>query len=242
VPWPLPLIGILAYLSWINIALLAFNLVPAFPLDGGRVLRSLLWAWKRDLRWATRIASAIGSGFAFLMIGWGIFRFLIGDFVGGIWSFLIGLFIRNASQMSYRQILLRETLSGEPVGRLMTPNPVTIQPADSVKTIVEDYLYKYPYKSYPVVQDGNLLGCVTIDQVKQIPRAEWSQRTAESVAAPCSSENMIEPQADAGKALSRMSNAHVSRLMVVDHGRLVGIIALRDLANYFSRKLEFEGA
>jgi Zn-dependent protease len=238
--WPISTVGVLSYLAWINLVLLAFNLVPAFPLDGGRVLRSILWAWKKNLSRATRIASAIGSGFAFLLMGWGIFTFIFGNFIMGAWYFLIGIFIRNASQVSYKQVLLRTALAGEPVSRFMTAQPVSVPASASVKEVVEDYLYKYPYKLYPVVRDGQLLGCLALDQIKLIPKEQWSSRTAESVAAPCSSENIIEPNADATKALSAMSRTHTNRLMVVDHGHLLGIVALRDLVLFLSRKLELE--
>lgn len=238
--WPLPAVGVLHYLAWINLIVLAFNLVPAFPLDGGRVLRSALWGWKKDIRWATWLASGIGTAFAYALLAWGIFSFFFGNFVGGIWLFLIGLFLRSASRMSYQQVLLQQSLSGEPVRRFMTANPVTVAPAASVKSIVEDFLYKYPYKFYPVVEHGQLLGCITLDQVKQVPKDEWERRTAESVAAPCSRDNIVEPETDAAKALSTMSRNHVSRLMVVDHGELVGVVALKDLLNFLTRKLELE--
>jgi Zn-dependent protease/CBS domain-containing protein len=240
--WPASWTGVFTYLAWINFVLLAFNLVPAFPLDGGRVLRSILWAWKKNLRWATRIASFLGTAFALLLIAWGVFNFMFGNFVAGIWYLLIGLFIRNASQVSYQQVLMREALSGEPIRRFMTTDPLTVTPNTSVRQIVDDFLYKYPYKSYPVVSDGNLLGCVTLDRVKDVPREEWNARTAESLATPCSPDNTIEPDADAVKALSKMTHSQASRLMVVDHGQLIGIVALKDLANFLSRKLELEQA
>jgi Zn-dependent protease len=241
--WPVAVRGVLAYLAWINIVVLAFNLVPAFPLDGGRVLRSILWWARKNLRWATRIASAIGVAFAFALMVWGLFSiFLIGNLIGGIWAFLIGLFIRNASRASYQQVLLRDVLAGEPVSHFMSANPVTVPPTLTVRELVDNYLYRYPYKFYPIVKDGELVGCVSVDQVKQIPREEWDHRTAETMASPCSRDNMIEPTADASKALSTMTRAQVSRLMVVDHGRLLGIVALRDLLNYLSRKMELEGA
>ncbi len=103
--WPRPVAGVLDYLGWVNVLLLAFNLVPAFPLDGGRVFRSALWAWRKNLLWATRVASGLGSLFAVLLMGWGVFSFVTGSFVGGVWYFIIGLFILNASRMSYRQVL-----------------------------------------------------------------------------------------------------------------------------------------
>ena len=238
--WPITATAVLSYLAWINCALLAFNLVPAFPLDGGRVLRSALWAWKRNLRWATRIASNLGAFFGLLLMGWGVFVFLFGNFVNGMWCFLIGLFIRHASQASYQQMLLREVLAGEPVSHFMTRDPVTVAPSDSVKSIVDHYLYRYPYRFYPIVENGELQGCVSIDRIKMLPREQWEQSTAQSVAVPCSTENMIGPDADATEALTTMSRNHAGRLMVVDHGHLVGIVALKDLLNFLSRKLEFE--
>jgi Zn-dependent protease/predicted transcriptional regulator len=240
--WPVPVNGVLWYLAWINVLLLAFNLMPAFPLDGGRVLRSALWAWKKNLHWATRIAAGIGTAFGFVLMGLGILDFFRADFIGGIWLFIIGLFIRGASQTSYRQVVVREALAGESVRRFMTQNPVIVSPSATIRTIVDDFLYKYPYKFYPVVSDGHLLGCLNIDQVKQVPKEEWERRTAESVVAPCSQENVIAPETDAAKALATMSKNQVSRLMVVDHGQLLGVVALKDLVNYLSRKLELEGA
>jgi Zn-dependent protease/CBS domain-containing protein len=238
--WPIPVTGVLSYLAWINVVLLAFNLVPAFPLDGGRVLRSILWAIKKNLRWATRVASLIGTGFAFLLMAWGIFSFIFNNFIMGVWYFLIGMFIRNASQMSYQQVLMRSALAGVPVRRFMTAQPVTVPASTSLKDVVENYLYKYPYKLYPVVQNENLAGCLSIDQIKLIPKEQWASRTAESVAMPCAPENVIEPEADATKALSTMSRTHSSRLMVVDHGHLLGIIAFKDLALFLSRKMELD--
>jgi CBS domain-containing protein len=215
-------------------------MASAFPLDGGRVLRSILWAIKKNVRWATRIASVIGTAFAFLLMAWGIFSFIFNNFISGVWYFLIGMFIRNASQMSYQQVLMRSALAGVPVRRFMTAQPVTVPAAATLKDVVENYLYKYPYKLYPVVQDENLLGCLSIDQIKLIPKEQWESRTAESVAMPCAPENVIEPEADATKALSTMSRTHSSRLMVVDHGHLMGIIAFKDLALFLSRRMELE--
>jgi Zn-dependent protease/predicted transcriptional regulator len=240
--WPATVAGVLAYLAWINLVVLVFNMIPAFPLDGGRVLRSALWAWKKNLRWATRIASNLGAFFGLLLIVWGIFTFVSGNFVGGMWYFLIGLFIRSASHSSYQQVLLEEMLAGEPIRHFMTPNPVTVPPQASVQTIVENYLYHYPYRFYPVVDHEHLLGCISVDQVKTIPREKWDERTAESVAAPCSRDNIIDAEADAAKAFSAMARNGTRRLMVVDHGQLVGVVALKDLLTFFSRKMELERA
>lgn len=235
-----PIFGIISYLAFINIILAAFNMVPAFPLDGGRVLRSILWNWKNNLRRATRISSAIGSGFGILLIVLGIFAFISGNFVGGLWWFLIGMFLRSASQMSYQQLLLRTSLEGERIERFMERKPMTVSPALPLQDLVENYIYKFQYKMFPVVEQEKLLGCVTTKQIKDIPKEEWEQRTVGEVAKDCSTDNSISPQADAVKALSTMKRTGNSRLMVVENSHLVGIVALKDMLNYLALKVELE--
>lgn len=239
---PLAMRAVLAYLAWINALLLLFNLVPAFPLDGGRVLRAALWSWKRDLRRATRIAAALGAGFGYALIALGVFSFLVGNLVGGLWWLLLGFFIRNAADMSYQQVLLRQALSGEPLRRFMHTDPITIPPSLPIRDAVEQYVYHHYHKMFPVVDDGRLLGCITVDQIKSVPREEWDQRSVRDVYAPCSPENAIAPDEDAVDALARMRRTGSSRLLVVDHDdRLVGIISLRDLLRFLSLKIELEG-
>jgi CBS domain-containing protein len=239
--WSDPINGVVQYLAFINGLLAAFNLIPAFPLDGGRVLRSILWGWKKNLRWATHISSKIGSGFGILLIVLGAFQFLRGNFIGGMWWFLIGMFLRSAANSSYQQLLLRKALEGEIVQRFMKTDPVVVTPSITVDQLVEDYIYKYHYKMFPVVEDTNrLLGCVTTKQVKEIPREEWAQKRVGEIAAQCSSENTIGPQVDAMKALSIMSKTGASRLMVTEGNRLVGVIALKDLLKFFALKVELE--
>lgn len=223
--------------------LVAFNLVPAFPLDGGRVLRSAIWAWTKNLRGATRVVSWIGSAFGFALIGFGIFSFVFGNIIGGIWWFLLGLFLQHAARMSYQQLLMRQALEGEPVRRFMHPDAVTVAPGVSIQEFVDDYIYRHQYKFYPVVNDGQLLGCVSLRQVKEIPRSEWNRRTVGEMTTACSEENTIRTDADAVQALGRMNRGHVSRLIVVDDGnRLAGILALKDLLKFLSLKVELEGA
>jgi Zn-dependent protease/CBS domain-containing protein len=239
--WSEPINGVVQYLAFINGLLAAFNLIPAFPLDGGRVLRSILWGLKKNLRSATRISSKIGSAFGIFLIILGAFQFLRGNFIGGMWWFLIGMFLRGAAKTSYQQLLLRKALEGEPVKRFMKTDPVTVTPSLSVAQLVEDYIYKYHYKMFPIVEDTDrLVGCVTTKQVKEIPREEWNHRKLGEIAARCSAENTIGPQVDAMKALSIMSKTGVSRLMVTEGDRLLGIVALKDLLKFFALKVELE--
>ena len=210
-------------------------------LDGGRVLRSLLWRWKGDLRWATRITSTIGSGFGVAMIAVGILRVVLrGDLFGGMWMFLIGMFLRNAAQISYRQLLFRRGLEGEPVGRFMKPDPISVSRALSVADLVENYVYRHHFKLFPVVDGDRLVGCVTTRGIQSLPREEWPRQSVGAIAEPCSPENTVTPDSDALEALSKMSRNGASRLMVVEGDRLVGILTLKDLLGFLALKVELE--
>ncbi len=236
----LPTRAVLAYLGVLNLILAGFNLIPAFPLDGGRVLRSVLWGAKGNLRWATRVASRVGSIFGFLLIAVGVFEFFVGNFVGGIWMFLIGLFLRNAAQASYQQVVVRRALEGEHVRRFMVPDPVTVSPDATVDDLVENYIYKHHFKMYPVEDHGELVGCVNVNQVKEIPRGERERHAVREIARACSPDNTIGPDDDAMNALARMSRTNSTRLMVTDHGRLLGMITLKDLMSFLSLKIDLE--
>lgn len=221
--WTPPVAGVIAYLAWINWLLAAFNLIPAFPLDGGRVLRSALWYWKGNVSRSTRIASAIGPGFGVLLIVAAVWQLWTGNFIAAMWWFLIGLFLRDAAESSYRQLVIRQTLEGEPVRRFMRTDPVTVSPNLSIEDLVEDYVYKKHFKMFPVVPEGSetLAGCVTTSAVKKVPREEWNRHTVREVLQPCTAENTISLDTDAVKALAQISRSGLSRLMVVDHDHLV---------------------
>jgi Zn-dependent protease/CBS domain-containing protein len=238
--WPQAVNGVVAYLSMINALLAVFNLIPAFPLDGGRILRSILWGWKGNLRWATRISSSIGVGFSILLILLGFIRILGGNFIGGMWLGLIGLFIHGAAKMSYQQLITRKALEGEPLKRFMQTDPVTVPDSLTVEKLVEDYIYRYHFKLFPVVDSNKLRGCITTKKVKEIPRDQWGKKTVGEVADPCSAENTIDPESDAVKALSAMRRNNASRLMVVKNDQLVGIIALKDMLEFLSLKVELD--
>ena len=237
---PEPVVGVLVYLGVINGILVAFNLVPAFPLDGGRVLRSILWHLRGNLRWATRITTMFGSAFGFLLIGLGILSFIGGDTWGGIWWFLMGLFLRGAAQSSYQQLLVRRALEGEPLARFVQPDVRTVPPSITLQELVNDYVYRYHFKMFPVVDEDRLVGCITTRAVKEVPHDLWARHTVADVAEPCSEENTIDLGADAIDALGKMHRNGASRLIVVDQGRLRGVISLKDLLRLISLKLELE--
>ncbi len=238
---PAPVSGVIGYLAIINLVLAVFNLLPAYPLDGGRVLRSILWRWKKDIRRATRISSQIGAGFGIALVLLGAFNVLTGNIIGGIWQVMIGFFLRGAAQSSYQQLVIRTALEGETVERFMKKDPVTVPPSLSLADLVEEYIYSYHYKMFPVVQGGQLLGCINARQVKEIPREQWRSRTVGESLTACSPETAVAPRVDVIKALSIMSRTGNSRLLVVEGGRLAGIITLKDIMGFLSVKIDLGG-
>ncbi len=230
--------SVVGYLGTLNLVLVLFNMMPAFPLDGGRVLRSLLWSWKDNLRWATRISAGVGGIFGAVLIGLGLLSLLLGQLVGGFWWILIGLFVRQGAKGSYRHLLLRRELEGETVARFMQTEPLAVPREISVAQLVDDYIYRHHFKMFPVVDGERLLGCVTTRDVKELPRDEWTRQTVGAIAQPCTDDNTVAADTDAMDALSKMHRTRLSRLMVVDGDRLVGVLSLKDLLNFFSLRLE----
>jgi len=239
--WPPPLVAVAVVVGWMNLALVLFNMVPAFPLDGGRVLRSMLWQWRGDLRWATRVTSAIGSALGLGLIGLGVLMAIgANNLIGGVWMALIGMFVRSAARMSYQQLLLRRSLEGEPVARFMETRPVTVPRSISVAELVSDYVYRHHFKMFPVVDGDRLVGCVTTRAVRELPREDWDRQTVGALADRCGPENTVPPDLDAMRALSLMSRTGTSRLLVAEGDRLLGILSLKDLLKFFSLKMELE--
>lgn len=238
---PVPVYGTARYLALVNGLLAAFNLLPAFPLDGGRVFRSVLWRLKGDIRAATRVSSRVGSAFGLGLMFLGIASVLTGNVVGGIWWVLIGLFLRGAASASYMQLITRGTLEGVPVRRFMTADPVTVGPGTTVAKLVEDFVYRHHHELFPVTEDGRLLGCVTVRQVKAVPRERWPETAVREVAEPCGEGNTVEAGTDAQEALARMNRLGTSRLMVTEGGSLVGIVTLKDMMALIALKADLEG-
>jgi Zn-dependent protease/CBS domain-containing protein len=233
--------GVFFYLATINLVLAVFNLVPAFPLDGGRILRAALWYWKGDLRWATQISAATGGAFGLLLVFLGLLNVVQGNFIGGMWWFLIGLFVRNAAAMSYQQVLIQQGFEGLPVRRVMNAKPVAVAPMLSIEELVQDYFYKFHFKTFPVTEGARLVGYVTTREVKAVPRERWPFVRVADVMQRCSPDNTIGPDAAAMDALRTMNSTGNSRLLVAEGERLAGIVSLKDMMNYLFLKAELEG-
>lgn len=238
--WPVTIRGVVGYLALVNIALVIFNIVPAFPLDGGRVFRSILWALRGDLRWATKVTSQSGSFFGLLLIIMGFMALFQGNIIAGLWWCLIGVFLRSAAGMSYRQLLLKNALEGEPVARFMNTEPITVEANINLQQLVDDYVYQYHHKMYPVTRNDKLIGCITTRDIKATLREQWAATGVGEMVHPCSPENTISRDADAMEALTCMNQTGSSRLMVTDGDTIVGVIALKDLLQFFALKIDLE--
>ncbi|MGE5503376.1 MAG: site-2 protease family protein [Actinomycetota bacterium] len=235
-----PALAVVSYLSFLNLLLAGFNMVPAFPLDGGRCLRAALWAWRGDLLLATRMATGAGSLVGLAVAGWGVYALVLGSVVGGLWWIMVGMFIRTAAGQAYRQAAGRRLLAGQPVTRLMNSSPVAVEPGVTIERLVEDYFYRHGFKSFPVVAGGRLVGCVAIDAVKSVPRPEWRSRTVAEVMEGCIGAT-IPDHVDAAQALARMRRSGRSRVLVTRDGRLVGVLSLRDLLDHLTVREDLEG-
>jgi Zn-dependent protease len=226
------------YLALLNGVLAVFNLVPAFPLDGGRMFRAALWWWRGDPDWATRIAANAGSMFGTLLIVLGLLGVLEGDFVGGMWRFLIGMFLRGAASASYGDTLARRLLSAIPVARIMSPKPIVVPAAISVQDFIEDYVYSRHHRWFPISDDGTVIGTVTTQQAAAVDRALWPTMSVMQIMRSLTAEDVVDPGTDAFKALGLMRGSGRSRLLVMHNGVLVGILSSRDLVDALSLEQE----
>lgn len=236
--FPMPVNGVLNYLSFINILLAIFNLLPGFPLDGGRVFRSILWGWKKDFKWATRIATLWGQGMGYLLIIFGIFLFFRGAFISGIWMFLIGFFLKNSAQSAYQYFLIQELFHNDKIRNYTKTNPITVAPNVSLQSLVDDYFHKHYYKMYPVVENENLIGYVSLAEIRGHEREEWQRVVVREIMHECSPDILIDANSSVIQALQQMTNEKQVRLLVTEAGKLYGVISMRDLTHIIAMKME----
>jgi Zn-dependent protease/predicted transcriptional regulator len=214
----------------INIVVLVFNLIPGFPLDGGRILRSVLWYRSRNFVGATRIASGVGRGFAVVLIIIGFIYIFIGNFVGGLWMIFIGFFLHQAAQSGYMTVALKETLGQLRVEGIMRTGVVTVEAWTSLRTLIDEYFLRYHYDSYPVLKDGELVGIVSLKDVKQIERERWPYVTVDEIMDRDVVKYAVHPLDPADTLINLIMRKGYGRIPVLDDGgRIVGIVTRRDL-------------
>lgn len=218
------------YLAFINLTLATFNLIPGFPLDGGRVLRAYLWRRWRDLERATRTAAQAGRVVAVGFIALGILQLVRGMFVGGLWMILIGWFLESAAQAGYQQVLLRRALGRVRVGEVMTRDLHTLDPNLTVEEAIAEHFLPLKHGGFPVVYGDRLVGVVTRQDVRDIPREARAERRIRDVMTPMDRLKTVRPTTSAYEAFARMMQEQIGRLLVIEEdGTLVGIVTRSDL-------------
>ena len=229
--WPLWALGIIKYLGVINIVLGIFNMLPGFPLDGGRVLRSILWWLTGDLQWATLVAANGGIALGIILIFLGIFLLIQGDLIAGLWMMLIGFFLQTISKLSYQDMLIRNFFSGHLIDEYIKKEVISVGSNISVQKLVADYFYTYYHKLYPVTENGNLVGYISFNEIRQLPQEEWSSTEVKQIMQLCNDKNTIESNANVMDVINLMNTQQIGRIIVTKNGKLQGVIALKDLMN-----------
>jgi Zn-dependent protease/CBS domain-containing protein len=222
----------LGYLSTINLSLAIFNLVPAFPLDGGRVLRAIIWRFTGNLQKSTKITSAMGSIFGYFLITFGVLLLLNNYIINGIWLVFIGWFINQMSKDSYQSMLLSDIFDKINIREFMTGKVVTVDRSMSVQELVDNYFYKYKFAIFPVSQDGRIIGIVSAASVKQLETGTRSQATVGSITTPLSDKLIISPDDIVSTAMTRLRSNGIGRVLVMDQDNLLGIVSNTDILNY----------
>ena len=226
--WP----AMFSYLAFINVALAVFNLLPGFPLDGGRLLRAFLWQRSGNLRRSTARAADWGSGIAWALIGLGTLEIFEGGLIGGLWLIFIGLFLRSAATMSYQSVVIEQMLGEIRVADLMIRDPVSVAPDLRINDAVEKFFLHYGYTGFPVVNDGRTLGLLSLGHVRECPAAERAARTVDDVMVPIARNITISPDASISDALHQMAEADTGRLLVMEGDRLLGLITRSAIARF----------
>jgi CBS domain-containing protein len=222
--------GVVFWLGYINLTLLVFNLLPALPLDGGRVLRSILWAAKGEFAWATHIAAAIGRGFGYLFIAGGLALLIFQGTFSGAWLAFIGWFLLQAAGAEDRYLLARQALRGLRVGDLVVRDPVTAGPELTIGEFMDEIVWKTRHTTYPVTDNGHALGLLPFRCIAQVPRAEWEERTVRDCMIPASEVPVVSEDDELIDAAAELGDGDLHRALVVDGDRFVGLLSATDVA------------
>ena len=222
--------GVAAWLGYINLSLMVFNLIPALPLDGGRVFHAALWRAKGDLGWATRVAARAGQGFGYLLIALGLAMLIFQSSFSGAWLAFVGWFLLQAAGAEARSVESGSALGGLRVRDLMVANPVTVEGALTLGQFVDAVSSPRHYTTYPVLDAGRPIGLLTFRSIALVPRAQWDTRLVRDTMIPLSRVPQLSPDDTAVQALASLSSPGWNRGLVLENGRLVGLLSITDLA------------
>jgi Zn-dependent protease len=222
--------GVAAWLGYINLILAVFNLLPASPLDGGRVLHAALWRAKGDFAWATRVASEIGQGFGYLFIALGLAMFIFQGSFSGAWLAFIGWYLLQGARAEARYVATEQALEGLRVRDLMVRNPTTVDADSTIGRLMDDVVWSHRFTTYPVVDQGRPVGLLTFASVAAVPRSDWDTRRVRDTMIPLDQVPLLKEDEKAVDALAELASPSANRGLVVDNGHLAGLLSITDLA------------
>jgi Zn-dependent protease/CBS domain-containing protein len=237
---PSLMVVVIGYLAWINLALGIFNLIPGFPLDGGRLLRAFLWWRTGSLTRATKVASDFGKGFAVAIMILGGLQIFAGALVNGLWFIFIGMFLRGMSVQGYEELVIRKALEGVHVEEVMVREVVSVPPDLTVSQLIHDYFLHYAFRGFPVVENGRVLGVVSVAAVRQLPREVYDNRQVADIMTPLQDDLLIDAQASLADALVKMSRQEQDRLLVLKGEKLAGLVTKTGLLRFVQIKQVLE--
>jgi Zn-dependent protease/CBS domain-containing protein len=230
-----PLAGAFGYLAWVNLLLAGFNLVPGFPLDGGRLLRSAIWKSTGSIERATRVASLAGQAVGWLLVIGGVAFLLTGNLAGGIWFAFIGWFLVQGARASYQELQLRHLLRGVEAHDVMARDLLRIPPDLSLQDAVDRYFMRYDHGAFPVEEGGRTVGLLTLRGVRRVPREQWPTRRVRDQMVSLGDQLMVPPDARMDQVMGKLEDGDANRVLVVDDGEVVGIITSSDLTRWLQR-------
>jgi CBS domain-containing protein len=224
-----PLIGVLVWLAEVNLVLAVFNAIPAAPLDGGRLLHAALWKWRGDSPWASVAAARAGRVFGVLLVVFGVWQFIATDSPTALWPALLGWFLTRAASVEELQARAEKTISLLSVGDVMSRHPDTV-PADiSVAELIDQYIFQQHHSTFPLVQDGRIVGLVSLRLVKQVPVDARSATLVRDIAYPLDRVVVTHPDQPLASLVEQLEQSPDPRALVFDQGRLVGVVTPTDL-------------
>jgi Zn-dependent protease/CBS domain-containing protein len=227
-----PLLALAKYLAYINLALVVFNLIPGYPLDGGRVFRAIVWAITGNMRRATFIAANVGRFFAFLLIFVGIWQMFTGNFGGGIWIAFIGWFLDNAASAQVQQIMFQGLLAGHKVSQAMSTHCPVVSADLTLQELVDEHILNSGQRCYLVRRGEDTVGLVTLHRIKRVPRNEWVRTSAAQVMLPLKELKRIDPDAELSAALQEMDRDGVNQLPVTKDQHVIGMLSREDVITF----------
>ena len=228
------------YLGFINILLGVFNLIPGFPLDGGRVLRSLLWWRGKNLQSATRVASNIGRVIGFLFIFGGIWLIFSGNFFNGIWLAFIGWFLESSAAGSYRQMLLQDMLRGHVASDVMSRDCMVVSPDITVERLVHENILTSGRRCFPVTSDDRIEGMITMHNIRSVPRDLWDTKLVREVMTPLDDLKSVGPNEDLNTVLQMLAQDDINQVPVIYQGKMVGMVGRDNIINFVNTRAELQ--